>query len=198
MRRLPRNLIAPSRITRGRITSGLIAPGLLACALSAQALPEDRQQPVNLVADRAEMNQQTGVATYEGNVIVTQGTMRLTGDKVVVYTQEGELQRMESFGKPTTFKQKPAADKEEILGESLKLEYDARTGIVIATGKAKITQVKDTFTGDRIEYDVNKDLVKARGGESAGRVQIILQPKPEGGTPVPGARPAQPAQPKKP
>lgn len=178
-----------------RLPRTLLAPSLAVCTLAAQALPEDRQQPVNLVADRAEMNQQTGVATYEGNVIVTQGTLRLTGDKVIVYTQDGELQRMESFGKPTTFKQKPAADKEEILGESLKLEYEAKTGIVTATGKAKITQVKDTFTGDRIEYDVNKDLVKARGGESTGRVQIILQPKPEGGTPVPGAKPAQPKKP---
>lgn len=175
-----------------RLPRSLIAPSLAVCALAAHALPEDRQQPVNLVADRAEMNQQTGVGTYEGNVIVTQGTMRLTGDKVVVYTKDGELQRMESFGKPTTFKQKPAADKEEIFGESLKLDYDAQTGIVVATGKAKITQVQDTFTGDRIEYDVNKDLVKARGGASAERVQIIMQPKPDGGAPVPGAKPAQP------
>lgn len=155
--------------------------------LLAHALPEDRQQPINLVADRAEMNQQTGVATYEGNVVVTQGTMRLTGDKVVLYTKDGEVTRVESFGKPTTFKQKPAADKEDMLGESMKLDYDVKSGIVVATTKAKITQGKDVLTGDRLEYDVNKDVVRARSGASAERVQIILQPKPQAPT-----KPAKP------
>ncbi len=158
----------------------LLAAGLALAAGSAAALPEDRQQPVNLVADRAELNQQTGVAVYEGNVIVTQGTMRLTGDRVVVYTKDGQFQRMESFGKPSTFKQKPAADKEDIHGEGLKLEYDVGTGIVTLSSKARVTQAKDVFSGDRIDYDLNKDVVKARAGSSAERVQIIMQPRPEG------------------
>lgn len=182
----------------------LPAAGLALCAglfaaASARALPEDRQQPVNLVADRAELNQNTGVAVYEGNVVVTQGTMRLTGDKVIVYTKNGEFERMESFGKPTTFKQKPAADKEEMFGEALRLDYSATTGVVVATTKAKVTQAKDVFTGDRIEYDVNKDIVRAQGKPNE-RVQIILQPRPENGTaPAAPAKPqaGTPAQPKK-
>ena len=42
------------------------------------------------------------------------------------------------------------------------------------TNKAKITQGKDTFSGDRIEYNLDKDLVKAGG---TGRIEFVIQPQ---------------------
>jgi lipopolysaccharide export system protein LptA len=88
------------------ILLGLLLLGLL---LSAQsyALPEDREKPINLEADSASFDQNTGVSIYQGNVVVTQGTMYLAADKATVYLQGGEFQKMEAVGKPTQFRYQP-------------------------------------------------------------------------------------------
>ena len=43
----------------------------------AHALPEDFDQEVVIVSDRAEIDRQAGVVIYEGEVILTQGTLRI-------------------------------------------------------------------------------------------------------------------------
>jgi lipopolysaccharide export system protein LptA len=44
------------------------------------------------------------------------------------------------------------------------------------TQNAKIVQGKDSFTGDRIEYDLEKDQVKANS-DKGKRIQFIIQPQ---------------------
>ena len=148
----------------------LITPGL------TLGLPEDREKPINLEANSAQFDQISGVSTYQGNVVVTQGTMRLTADIAKIYIREGEFRRMEAEGNPTTFRYQPAADKEIINGEGRQVEYDVGSAKVIVTDNAKFTQGQDVFTGDRIEYDLNKDLVTANSNKG-GRVKITIQPK---------------------
>lgn len=140
-------------------------------------LPEDRNQPIQLEADSAQLNQKTGVSVYQGNVIITQGSMRLTADKVTIHQQNGSFQRMDAEGKPVTMQYKPAPEKEEIHGVSQQVEYNVSTAKMIMTTNARITQGQDVFSGDRIEYDLKEDLVKAKGAAQGGRIQFILQPK---------------------
>jgi lipopolysaccharide export system protein LptA len=139
-------------------------------------MPQDREQPIQLEADRAELNQKSGVSTYEGNVVITQGSMRLAADKATVFTDNGVFQRMEAIGKPVRWRYKPADDKDELLGTSQRMEYDALKNIITMTESAKVVQNKDVFTGDRIDYDLTADLVKARG-EDGRRIQITIQPQ---------------------
>ena len=148
-------------------------------SLSAHALPEDRQQPINLEASSAEYDQKSGTSTYLGNVVVTQGTMRLTADVGKVFLNDkGEVQRMEATGKPATFRYRPSADKPEIDGVGQKIEYDTVAGRVIVSGGAKFVQGQDIFSGDRVEYDVVQDKVKATSAEGK-RVRFVIQPKPD-------------------
>jgi hypothetical protein len=39
----------------------------------AAALPEDRNQPIQLEASRGQIDQKTGVSVYEGNVVISSG-----------------------------------------------------------------------------------------------------------------------------
>jgi lipopolysaccharide export system protein LptA len=147
---------------------------LLLLSTAISALPEDREQPIHLEADRAQLDQKTGVSVYQGNVVISQGSMRLNADTATFYVNNGRFERLEATGKPVKLRYQPASNKPEIQGVSQQVEYNALKARVIMTSKAKITQGQDTFAGDRIEYDLDKDLVKA-GGD--GRIEFIIQPQ---------------------
>jgi lipopolysaccharide export system protein LptA len=150
---------------------------VLVCVSSyALSMPQDREQPIQLEADRAELDQKSGVSIYEGNVVITQGSMRLAADKATVFTDNGVFQRIEATGQPVRWRYKPADDKDELFGTSRRMEYDATKNIITMTNSAKVIQNKDVFTGDRIDYDLTADLVKARG-EDGRRIQITIQPR---------------------
>jgi lipopolysaccharide export system protein LptA len=164
---------------------GLVATLALASPLVA-ALPEDRAQPIQLEANRGQLDQKTGVSVYEGNVIITQGSMRLTADTVTIYVKDNNFQRMEATGAPVNLRYRPTADKPEIQGASPRVEYDVVGAKVIMSGGAKLTQGRDTFTGERVEYDLKGDVVRARGAGDNGRIQFTIQPQAQ--NPAPAAR----------
>ncbi len=160
------------------------AATLLLIPLAAFALPEDRNQPIQLEAARGQMDQKTGVSVYEGNVVITQGSMRLTADTVTIYVKDNNFQRMEATGNPTNLRYKPTADKPELQGASKRVEYDVAGAKVIMSGGARLTQGQDAFVGDRVEYDLKDDVVRARGAGDNGRIQFTIQPRPQNGSPA--------------
>ena len=164
---------------------GLVVALALAPPLAA-ALPEDRNQPIQLEASRGQLDQKTGVSVYEGNVVITQGSMRLTADTVTIYVKDNNFQRMEATGAPANLRYKPTVDKPEIQGASQRVEYDVAGAKVIMSGGARLTQGQDVFTGDRVEYDLKGDVVRARGAGDNGRIQFTIQPRPP--NPAPAAR----------
>ncbi len=151
--------------------------------LCVLALPEDRSQPIQLEASRGQIDQKTGVSTYEGNVVITQGSLRLNGDTVTIHVKDGGFQRMDATGNPVKLRYRPSADKPEILGESRRVEYDVASAKVVMSGNAKLTQGQDSFTGERVEYDLKGDVVRARGAGDNGRIQFIIQPRAQDSAP---------------
>ena len=90
----------------------LLGVGLLLSGANALALPTDRDQPVRIQADSAELDEGKGVAVYRGNVIITQGSLKITGDAVTIsQNRQKEVDVFTATGKPAQYEQKPAADK---------------------------------------------------------------------------------------
>ncbi|WP_351125661.1 LptA/OstA family protein, partial [Shewanella sp. T24-MNA-CIBAN-0130] len=58
----------------------LLGLGAALGSVSAWALPNDSQQPIHISADDAQLDDKKGVATYTGGVIITQGSMKITGN----------------------------------------------------------------------------------------------------------------------
>ena len=166
--------------------SALLLPTLLLLPGWLYALPEDRNQPIQLEADRGQLDQKTGTSIYEGNVVIIQGSMHLTADTATVYTQNGQFQRIEAFGKPAAWRYKTSPDKEELHGTGQRVDYDVTKDLMTMTGNARVTQGNDVYTGDYIEYETKTDLVRARG-EKGNRIQIVIQPK----SPVTGSSSSQ-------
>lgn len=153
-------------------------------ATSAAALPEDRTQPIHLEASRGQLDQKTGISVYEGNVTISQGSMRLVADTATIYVKDNNFQRMDAIGGPASLRYKPAADKPEIQGTSKRVEYDVLGGKVVMTGTVRVVQGQDVFNGERLEYDLKDDVIRAKGAGENGRIQFTIQPKSQDAAPA--------------
>lgn len=158
---------------------------------SAWALSTDKDQPIEIEADTADLDDEKGISIYRGNVVTTQGSVRMTGDIMTVYFTDGELDTLIMEGKPATYKQLPDDSAIYDEAEALRMEYYELKSLVILIDKASFKQEGLSFSGNRIEYDTEHSKVKARGsikqqsgtgdssssGTSGERVKIILKPK---------------------
>ena len=109
---------------------------------SAWALPEDREQPIRVQADTAELDDRQGVAVYRGDVVITQGTMKITGDTVTITQDDnGDVEVFTSIGKPAYYEQKPAVDKEIVKAYGLTIQYFAANERIVLIDQAKVVQV---------------------------------------------------------
>ena len=142
------------------------------------ALEGDREQPIQIEANAATFNEKSGTSTYTGNVKVTQGSIRLWSDKLVVYSKNGEMDKMISTGQPAKFRQTPSKQKEDIHGKALRMEYYGNKSQLIMLKEAKIWQGKNSTTSERIEYDSLNAIIQA-GKKTSGsqRVKVVLQPR---------------------
>ena len=64
------------------------------------ALSTDKDQPIEIEADTADLDNKKGVTIYRGNVVLIQGSVRMTGDIMTVYFKDDELDILIMEGKP--------------------------------------------------------------------------------------------------
>ena len=69
-----------------------LAGSLLAASLPAMALTGDTDQPIHIESDQQSLDMQGNIVTFTGNVVVTQGTIKINADKVMV-TRGSKRQR---------------------------------------------------------------------------------------------------------
>lgn len=147
--------------------------------ISANALPSDANQPIRLLADRATYVERTGVTTYSGNVMIEQGTLKITADNITLnLTDNRKIALASATGKPATFGQVITQDKGIAKGRANRIEYNAITGIVTLTGNAKLTQNGSSFSGNTIRYSLKAGDIEANAG-SGQRVELVFPPNGE-------------------
>jgi lipopolysaccharide export system protein LptA len=161
--------------------SRFTALALSVFASAAFALPEDRDQPIYVTADTATINDNTGITTYKGNAIIKQGTLLIEAAHVDIYRSDGELDKLIAKGKLAHFRQQPKIDQPYSDAWGLHMVYNVDDQMLTITGDAKVIQNKDTFTGKKVIYDIDRSIVNAFGrdnGENGdGRVNMVIQPK---------------------
>lgn len=153
---------------------------------STNALAEaaDRDKPINLEADSVKVDDAKQISTYSGNVILTQGTLIIRADKLIVREDSAGFQHSTSTGNPTTFKQKREGKNEYMEGSAQRIEYDGRMDKVQLYTKAWVKRGEDIVHGEYISYDANAEYAEvigsaksADGTTTSGRVRAIIQPK---------------------
>jgi len=167
---------------RHRIFIG-VAGILLAVPLSGLAEQGDREKPVNIEADRLTIDDVKKESVFEGNVTVTQGSLFLRADKVVVKQDAGGFNYAYAFGKPAYFKQKRDGYDEYVEGQGERLEYVGKADKMQVFTNAEIRKGADEVKGDFIAYDAKTGFYQVVGGPSVatpinpkGRVRATIQP----------------------
>ena len=149
---------------------------LLCISQLSIALESDSDQPIMIEADSVELDDDLGVSTYTGNVVVIQGSIQLNADRVTVTRSSANSHHLLAEGNPVRFTQE-TEDKGVINGNALQAEYDSGSDILFLIGDAHLKQGNDTFESDRINYDQTKAIVRA-GTSAKGkqRVKASIQP----------------------
>lgn len=132
-------------------------------AANAVALKSDRDQPATVEADEVEYDFQTGVRTYKGNVIVEQGSLRITGDMLVVTYKGSDIEQATVWGRPATFKQRPEGKDQDVVGKGEKMLLDQNNETLTLFKNASLQQGVDMANGDEIVYDIAKEKLSIRG-----------------------------------
>lgn len=145
---------------------------------SAHALKSDSEQAVTIDSDAASFDDEAQQVTYTGGVVTRQGSLHISSDKLVVYFNQGKIDKMIFTGKPTTFKQLPSAGKEYIHGEGLTGEYYPKQHKLILIEQAVVYQGGNRSSSRRIVYDGKNSLITA-GNKSSERARVhsVFSPK---------------------
>ena len=171
---------------------------ILLCAfllgVSAHAVQAAQDDPITIEADRATLSEKQGVSTYTGSVVLTQGGIKINADKVIVHHEEGKLTHVTAVGEPVQYYQQGEIPEQDIHGEAKTMEYFADEQRLLLLDSAKLTQGGNAFSGNRIEYDTQREVVTAAVAESGEeRVQVTIQPStlqvPEQNQPTPPENP---------
>jgi len=159
----------------------MIAPPL------AWAERADREKPVNLEADRVDLDDAKKEAVFEGNVTLTQGTLQIKADKIIVKQDADGFQYGIAYGSPAHFRQKREGFDDFIEGFGDRLEYDGKADKMQLFTNARIQRGRDEVRGDYIAYNAITEFFQVIGGGKTaatpgnpqGRVRAVIQPKPK-------------------
>lgn len=178
-----------------RAALALTLLGLLALQ-PALAKRGDRDKPADIVAKSFDGAQQAhGYITYKGQVKITQGTLKATGDLAKAYLDaDNNVTRVVLTGSPAHIQQLDDANN-LMQGEAASIDYDNVKGIAVLTGNAVVKQQgRGEARGDKLTYDTATSQMT---GESAGDglVHMIFQPKPKPGPTKPAAPAGHPTAP---
>lgn len=176
----------------------VICAALLALPLAAHAEKADRGKPINLEADKLIVDDRNKIHTYEGNVVLTQGTLIIKAAKVVVTQDIDGYQRGVAYapaGGLAKFRQKREGRDDYVDGEAERIEQDAKTEVTQFFNRAWVRSGQDEVRGQYIQYDgTTENYVVTNGpnntvtsGGSGGRVTAVIMPKADN---KPDAKPA--------
>ena len=136
----------------------------------------DRENPVLLESDSAKWDEESQRSTYRGNVVVTQGSMLLTGELLIVTSRNNEINRMVITGEKATYKQKTVSGK-IINGEAKKIQYYVDQSKIIFINKAVLTQTNNIVKSNKIIYNTDSENITAGDKKGKARVKMTLEPK---------------------
>jgi lipopolysaccharide export system protein LptA len=187
----------------------------LALALAAlfvapvQGEKADRSKPMSIEADKpGSVDLQRQVVIFNGNVVISQGTMVLRADRVELRERPDGYREAMAIGsaeRPASFRQKRDGVDETVEGAAERIEFDARTDTLRLVGNAAVRRLRggalaDEITGSLITWDNTNELFKVTGGAASpanptGRVRAVFAPREDAAASVPKSGDTPPLKP---
>lgn len=143
------------------------------------ALPSDRNATITVEADRAQINEKTGITDYQGSVIIKQGTMLIEAEQVTIHSTDGQANKIICIGEPAHYQQQPNPEDGLVNAYANTIKYFLDTENITLIKNASLEQQGSTLKGDHINYDLKAELVEARGSNnSQERVHMVIPASP--------------------
>ena len=185
-----------SLLAVGRAIAAAIALAALQVLPRAYAEKADKDKPTEIESNRMMSDEARRMSIFEGNVVLTKGTLVVHADRLVVRQDADGFQHVTATGNPVRFRQRAdSKDGKEgawIEGEAKRMEFDQREDKLELFDDARVSRDKDVVRGNYISLDQRSGFYSVTGGADApqGRVRAVLQPKTEPPAAAPGASPA--------
>lgn len=165
----------------------------------------DHDKPINIDADQGMVDDAKQVSTFTGAVVLTQGTMVIHGEKLVVVQDKAGFKHGTAYGHPASYRQKREGLDEYVDGFGERIEYDTRAEMVDFYVKARVKRSQDEVLGEHVTYNSKTEIFQADSKDAAAgdgapkRVHAVLYPKPKSGNEAdaPAGKPGVPAAEKK-
>ncbi|WP_022939959.1 lipopolysaccharide transport periplasmic protein LptA [Psychromonas hadalis] len=156
--------------------TGLIL-GTMLCSLSAVALESDFDQPINVSSVSQHAKMKTNTIVFNEDVLLTQGTIKITGDKLtVIRGKSANHEIMIAEGKVATFYQ-TQDDGKPFDAEADTIHYDVANAKITLTGNAQVKQLDSQINGAKIIYFLNtEELIVESDKNSKERVKTVFLP----------------------
>ncbi|MEC7546519.1 MAG: lipopolysaccharide transport periplasmic protein LptA [Thalassolituus sp.] len=163
---------------------------LVVASASVHALPDDWQQEMTILSDSAEIDRRAGTVVYLGNVVLTQGTLKIEAERLMILRNGDTLEKAVAEGDRARYQQQIEVGKPLTTALGNRIDYYTSDRRIVITGDAELEQEGNLFSGERITYDMDSETVRADGstetqtkpgdastedGES-GRIKVIIQP----------------------
>jgi lipopolysaccharide export system protein LptA len=209
-------MIASPRAIPLIVAALLLAAGPLAAQPSKgppnalQGFSQNRDQPVHIEASTLEVRDKDKMATFSGNVRVTQGDTGLRCKSLVVFYEQNDSDADKSKsvalanpgpGGQQRIKKLEArggvvvTQKAETATGDLGL-FDMQTNTVTLTGNVVMTQGQNVLRGDRLVVDLTSGVSRVESGKNGqGRVQGLFLPGSVGPDGKPGSKGTTPSSP---
>lgn len=185
---------------RNKLSASLLA-ALLLVAQTGFASRADNELPINLEADQVLIDDAQQTSTFTGNVRLSQGSLLIRGDKIVVIHDKSGFKRATAYGKTADFRQKREGTDGFVEGYGERIEYDTQADTLNLYRQARLKRGEDEVRGEHIIYNVRAETFQVSGsGDGSAeippeRVRAVLQPKPKTKpetTPAPESPPGKP------
>ncbi len=134
------------------------APAFAQTNINLGAISADPNAPVEITADNLSIDQTSGTAVFEGNVVVGQGDLRLNAGRVqVIYNgTSGDISRLLASGGTTFVTATEAA-------ESNTAEYDLDAGTLVMRGDVLLTQGTSAISANTMNIDMATGAAQMEG-----------------------------------
>lgn len=171
-------------IVRNLLPTSTIMLCALLCSLTlpAHALPSDKEQPIHISANSAKLDRKQRTATYSGDVTLKQGSLEISADQITIHTNiDDRVEKMEARGQPARYQQQPAENQATITAQANSIRYTLVDEHLLLLENAFLEQQNGaSISGNRIDYDIRKEIMKAAGKRDAQqpqRIEIIIPPQ---------------------
>lgn len=169
--------------TKNRVLATLLLPPLLLWAPASFAERADRDMPIYLEADQVLIDDMQQTSTFTGNVRLSQGSLLIRGDRIVVMQDKSGFKRATAYGKTADFRQKREGSEGFVEGFGERIEYDTQAETLNLYKQARLKLDQDEVRGEHIAYNAKAETFQVKGSsETSGeappqRVRAVLQPK---------------------